>query len=220
MSSSSSALGVPPENRLLIAEDHEASRRILQAYLQARGFEVVATDNGTEAANILEGENPPSIALLDWMMPGTDGVEVCRRVRSLGVRPYTYLVLLTSRSGKDEVAEGLEAGADDYVTKPCDRDELRARLAVGQRVVKLERALAARVVELETALSEVRRLKRLLPICMYCKRIRDDRDYWRQLEEYIHLETGTNFSHGICPQCMSTLPELRDISGGGATQGA
>ncbi|HEX8296587.1 MAG TPA: response regulator [Chthoniobacteraceae bacterium] len=208
MSSSAAALEVPPETRLLIAEDHEASRRILQAYLQARGFEVMAAANGEEAWSILSAPSPPSIALLDWMMPGLDGVEVCRRVRNQTDRPYTYLVLLTSRSAKEEIAEGLEAGADDYVTKPCDRDELRARLAVGQRVVRLERALAGRVDELETALSEVRKLKHLLPICMFCKRIRDDQDYWRQVEEYIHIETGTDFSHGICPHCMSNLPDI------------
>lgn len=208
MSLSIPALEVPPENRLLIAEDHEASRRILQAYLQARGFEVMATDNGNEAWSILDRPNPPAIALLDWMMPGLDGVDICRRVRSRNDRPYTYLVLLTSRSGKEEIAAGLDAGADDYVTKPCDRDELCSRLAVGQRVVKLERALARRVGELETALSEVRRLKRLLPICMYCKKIRDDQDYWRQLEDYILVETGTRFSHGICPDCFENLGEL------------
>lgn len=199
------ALEVPPENRLLIAEDHEASRRILQAYLQGRGFEVVATDNGNDAWSILDRPNPPSIALLDWMMPGIDGVELCRRVRNLENRPYTYLVLLTSRSGKEEIAEGLEAGADDYVTKPCDGDELRARLAVGQRVVKLERTLAGRVTELETALSEVHRLQGLLPICMFCKRIRDDTHYWQQVEDYIHAATGADFSHGICPDCMGKL---------------
>ncbi|MEA3208938.1 MAG: phosphoserine phosphatase RsbU/P [Chthoniobacter sp.] len=182
--------------------------------MQARGFDVMATDNGEEAWEILDRPNAPSIALLDWMMPGLDGVEICQRVRHNSDRPYTYLVLLTSRSGKEEIAQGLESGADDYVTKPCDRDELLARLAVGQRVVKLERALASRVTELETALSEVRRLQRLLPICMFCKRVRDDQAYWHQIDEYIHTATGTDFSHGICPECMSNLSDRPPLSRG------
>lgn len=207
MTTDAPALEAPPENRLLIAEDHEASRRILQAYLQDRGFDVVGTDNGEEAWSILNRPNPPSIAVLDWMMPGLDGVEVCRRVRKLQNAPYVYVVLLTSRSGKDEIAQGLESGADDYVTKPCDREELRARLSVGQRVVKLERSLAKRVQELEAALGEVQQLKRLLPICMFCKRIRDDQAYWREVDEYLHTETGTDFSHGICPECVHKFTE-------------
>ena len=118
-----------------------------------------------------------------------------------------YLVLLTSRSAKEEVAEGLEAGADDYVTKPFDRAELVARIAVGQRVLSLESRLADRVTELENALSEVRKLKRLLPICMFCKRIRDDQAYWREVDEYIHVETGTDFSHSVCPDCVHKFTE-------------
>lgn len=154
---------------------------------------------------ILDGEDPPSIAIVDWMMPKLDGLEVCRRVRACKDRPYLYLLLLTAKSQKEEVAAGLDAGADDYVIKPFDPDELRARLKVGQRVVQLERTLARKVADLEQALADVRRLKTLLPICAYCKSVRDDKDYWHQIEEYIHSETGTDFTHGICPKCLAKL---------------
>lgn len=192
-------------NRILIAEDHHVSRHLLERNLQNWGFEVITAEDGEAAAEILEGPSAPSLAVLDWMMPQMDGVEVCRRVRSHTGRPYIYLILLTAKSQKEEIAAGLDAGADDYVIKPFDPDELRARLKVGQRVVELERTLEKRVQDLEAALADVKRLKSLLPICMYCKSVRDDGDYWRQLEEYIHTETGTDFSHGICPVCMDKL---------------
>lgn len=195
----------PEINRILIAEDHHVSRHLLERNLQNWGFEVVSAEDGEAAAEILDAPGAPSIAVLDWMMPKLDGVEVCRRVRSRENRPYIYLLLLTAKSQKEEIAAGLDAGADDYVIKPFDPDELRARLKVGQRVVELERTLDKRVQDLQTALDDVKRLKTLLPICMYCKSVRDDRDYWRQIDEYIHTETGTDFSHGICPCCMEKL---------------
>ncbi len=169
------------------------------------GFTVVTAEDGEEALSILESDDAPPLAILDWMMPKMDGVEVCARVREHANRPYIYLVLLTARSQKEEIAAGLQAGADDYVIKPFDPDELRARLTVGQRVVLLERMLARKVADLESALSDVKKLKELLPICMYCKSVRDDQDYWHAIDEYIHLETGTDFSHGICPDCMAKL---------------
>lgn len=192
-------------NHILIAEDHYVSRHLLERNLNNWGFEVSTAEDGEAALSVLESENAPAIAILDWMMPKLDGVEVCARVRKRANRPYVYLLLLTAKSQKDEVAAGLEAGADDYVIKPFDPDELRARLKVGQRVVQLERNLARKVYDLEQALGEVSRLKGLLPICMYCKSIRDDKDYWHQIEEYLHTETGTDFSHGICPSCMEKL---------------
>lgn len=194
-------------NRILIAEDHYVSRHLLERNLTNWGFEVTSAEDGAAAVEVLEADGAPSLAIIDWMMPHMDGLEVCRRIRSSVGRPYIYLVLLTAKSNKEEIAAGLEAGADDYVTKPFDPDELRARLKVGQRVVELERQLASRVSQLELALTEVRHLKALLPICMYCKSIRDDKDYWHQLEEYIHLETGTDFSHSICPDCLKKVRE-------------
>lgn len=196
-------------NRVLIAEDHYVSRHLLERNLMNWGFTVVTAEDGESALSILSGENAPSIAILDWMMPKLDGPEVCRRARKLADRPYVYLVLLTAKSQKEEIAAGLEAGADDYVVKPFDPDELRARLKVGQRVVALERALAKKVEALEQAMADVKKVKGLLPICMYCKSIRDDKDYWHQIEEYIHAETGTDFSHSICPSCMAKLESER-----------
>jgi len=192
-------------NRILIAEDHYVSRHLLERNLTNWGFDVVTAEDGARAAEILEADDAPSLAILDWMMPKMDGAEVCTRVRQTSGRPYIYLVLLTAKSQKEEIAAGLEAGADDYVIKPFDPDELRARLKVGQRVVDLERTLARRVDDLQNALADVKKLRGLLPICMYCKSIRDDRDYWHQIEEYIHEETGTDFSHGICPACLERM---------------
>jgi len=192
-------------NRVLVAEDHYVSRHLLERNLMNWGFSVVTAEDGEAALGILEGDDAPPLAIVDWMMPKMDGLEVCSRVRQRLNRPYVYLVLLTAKSQKEEIAAGLEAGADDYVIKPFDPDELRARLTVGQRVVALERALAKQVHDLEAALADVRKLKGLLPICMYCKSVRDDKDYWHQIEEFIHTETGTDFSHGICPTCMEKL---------------
>ena len=192
-------------NRILIAEDHYVSRHLLERNLANWGFQVSSAEDGEEALQILDAEDPPSIAIIDWMMPRLDGLEVCRRVRARKDRPYLYLLLLTAKSQKEEVAAGLEAGADDYVIKPFDPDELRARLKVGQRVVQLERTLAHKVGDLEQALADVRKLKELIPICSYCKSVRDDKDYWHQIEEYIHSETGSDFTHGICPKCFAKL---------------
>jgi len=149
-------------NRILIAEDHYVSRHLLERNLTNWGFTVVSAEDGEAALEILESEETPPIAILDWMMPKMDGVEVCRRVRAWTGRPYVYLLILTAKSQKEEVTTGLEAGADDYVIKPFDPDELRARLKVGQRVVNLERTLAGKTAELEQLRAELQELRRLL----------------------------------------------------------
>lgn len=190
-------------SRVLIADDHHLSRQVLERNLVSWGFNVISVENGRQALDVLETGDAPPLAILDWRMPGLNGIEVCRRVREHAERPYTYLILLTSLSEKEQISQGLKAGADEYVIKPFSPQELRARLAVGQRLIRLERTLASQITRLEQTLSDVRKLKTLLPICMFCKRIRDDSDYWQQIEEYIHRNTGTDFSHGICPSCMA-----------------
>ena len=116
-----------------------------------------------------------------------------------------YLLLVTAREGRSDVVAGLDAGADDYVIKPFDPEELRARVAVGVRVLGLQQKLAERVAELQTALSNVKQLRGLLPICSYCKRIRGDDQYWTQVEGYIAQHSDAQFSHGICPTCYHKL---------------
>ena len=191
--------------QILLADDEEPSRRFLTYYLTNWGYSVTPVGDGLEAAAVLDGDDAPAIALIDWIMPGMEGPALCKHVREHPERPFVYLILLTAKTNKDEVAEGLDAGADDYVTKPCDMKELRARLRVGERMVAVERALAQQVVSLREALDHVRQLKELLPICAWCKRIRDDEDYWHSIEEYLHDHTGTDFTHGICPHCLDTL---------------
>ncbi len=135
-------------NRILIAEDDPVSRRMLEAFLQKWGYHVVAAEDGLDALRILESEEAPPLAILDWMMPGLEGPEVCQRVRAHSDRPYAYILLLTARSQKDDLLRGLESGADDYLTKPFDAPELRARLHVGQRILELQNGLIAAREEL------------------------------------------------------------------------
>jgi phosphoserine phosphatase RsbU/P len=193
--------------RVLIAEDDMVSRSVLETLLKRWGHEVVAAEDGQAAWEVLRCDDSPRLAILDWMMPGLDGTEVCRLVRALPRREPPYLILLTARDRKEDVVAGLESGADDYLTKPFDRHELHARVRTGARMVELQRGLAQRVRELEEALAQVKQLKGLLPICAYCKRIRDDRDYWHQVESYITAHSDAHFSHGICPSCWRDVVE-------------
>jgi DNA-binding response OmpR family regulator len=190
---------------ILIAEDEPVSRLHLETTLQRSGFECISVENGAEAWRVLQTESPPNLMILEWMMPELEGVEVVRRLRNSPTGFGAYAILLTGRSSRSDVVIGLEAGADDYVTKPFDPAELLARVQVGVRVVSLREALASRVRELEQALSRVRRLHGLLPICSYCKKIRDDRNYWRQVESYISEHSDAAFSHGICPDCYQRV---------------
>lgn len=196
--------------RVLIAEDDPVSRRLLEATLKKFGFEVILAATGGEAWVVLQGENAPSLAILDWMMPEIDGIEICRRVRQLPTATPPYLILLTARSEKTDVVIGLDAGANDYLTKPFDRSELRARIQVGTHVLELQKALVGRVKELEDALSQVKQLQGLLPICSYCSKIRSEQNYWQRVESYLSEHAQVAFSHGICPDCYRTVvqPQL------------
>ena len=124
--------------RILIADDEMVSRRRLQALLIKWGHDVVSAEDGTAAFDLLKAPGAPRIALLDWMMPGMNGVDVCRAIRSERPEPYTYMLLLTAKDAKENIVEGLESGADDYLIKPWDSDELKARLRTGQRILELE----------------------------------------------------------------------------------
>ena len=200
--------------KVLIAEDDPISRFMLEASLKKWGYEVVSTTNGREAWEALQQDDPPQLAILDWMMPGMDGVQVCRKVRQAPATQRLYILLLTAKGEKGDIVVGLEAGANDYVAKPFDRAELKARVQVGARVIELQQSLSDRVAELVAALSQVKQLQGILPICGHCKKVRNDQDYWQQVEGYISAHTEVQFSHSICPQCYDTIvvPELERLS--------
>jgi diguanylate cyclase (GGDEF)-like protein len=136
--------GKQSEKRILIAEDDPVSRLALRAFLEKWGFHVTIVTNGTDALRILESEETPRLAVLDWMMPGIEGIQVCQQIRKREDRPYVYILLLTARTDRQDLLRGLEFGADDYLTKPFDAQELRARLHVGERILRLEDELRFR----------------------------------------------------------------------------
>ena len=194
--------------KILVAEDDAVTRRMLVVTLERLGWDVITAEDGTAAWRVFEtlkGKDVPEIAVLDWMMPGIEGIEICRRLHTTPGFELVYIILVTSRGGKEDLSYGLAAGANDYVTKPFDPVELEARVRVGQRMVKLQRSLAARVTEVEAALAHVQRLQGLLPICSYCKKVRNEANYWEQVESYFTTHSDLDFTHSICPQCTEKM---------------
>jgi len=188
--------------KALIADDDLTYRRMLKALLAKWGYDVLVTSDGDAAWQVLQAPDAPQIAILDWMMPGKDGVEICRQIRESSQSDPKYIILVTSKGGKEDVVSGLDAGADDYITKPFESEELRARVQVGERILRLQSELAARVKELQEAFDQIERLEGILPICMYCKKIRNDQNYWQQVESYISQHSQAEFTHGLCPECF------------------
>lgn len=189
--------------RALIADDDRAAAMIVGRGLTLWGFDVGVAHDGNTAWQLLR-DHTPSLAVIDWEMPGIDGPELCRRIRSTPPLAHLHVILLTARSSRTDVVQGLEAGADDYLVKPVDPHELRARVNVGARVVALQERLAEKVKELETSLARVKQLGGLLPICCYCKRIRNDGNYWEKVEVFVSEHSNAKFTHGICPSCFET----------------
>jgi len=176
--------------KILIAEDDVTSRLVLGATLNKLGHQVTAVRNGAEALEEINGADIP-ILISDMVMPEVDGLELCRRIRAANRPKYTYIILLTSVGGKYGYLVGMRAGADDFITKPFDEEQLVARLGVAERIIKLQ--------------SQVKQLAGLVPICMYCKKVRDDQNYWQQVEQFIARRTDAKFSHGCCPNCFDRV---------------
>ena len=185
---------------LLLAEDDAVARMTLAAVLRGLGYEVTEAEHGGEAwANLQLGHFP--VVISDWQMPEVSGPELCRRIRARTDERYTYFLLVTATGGKQRYLEGMEAGADDFITKPVDMEELRARLKVADRILGLRR--------------HVQHLEGLLPICAYCKRIRDAAEQWESIERYVEARSEAQFSHGYCPECYEKHVRPQVEGGGG-----
>jgi phosphoserine phosphatase RsbU/P len=191
--------------RALIADDDRTSTTILARSITRLGLEVVVTHDGEEAWQRLDEDRSFGLAILDWMMPGLHGPELCRRIRQSESLAHMHVILATARDTRADVIAGLDAGADDYLIKPFDTEELRARVQVGIRIVTLQERLGDRVAALEDALSKVKQLSGMLPICSYCNRIRSDNDYWEEVDRYVAEHSEVTFSHGVCPACFEAV---------------
>ena len=174
--------------KILIAEDDPVSAKILQFTLETGGHEVVSSNSGKGAWEIFN-KQPIRVVVSDWMMPEMDGLELCSKIRARPKTDYTYFILLTAiHTGRDNLRKAMNAGVDDFLTKPLDREGIMMRLRVAERIIEFTQ--------------QIRQLKELIPICMYCKKVRDDSNYWQAVESYIGRHTGSSFSHGICPECF------------------
>jgi DNA-binding response OmpR family regulator len=184
---------------VLIVDDDPTSRIVLSATLKKLQHEVTVAKGGAEAWAVFESTEVP-LLISDVVMPHVDGLELCRRIRAAKRPKYTYIILLTSVGGKSGYLVGMRAGADDFINKPFDEDQLAARLVVAERILNLQ--------------SQVSQLSGLLPICCVCKKVRDDQNYWQQVESYISKRTDVRFSHGYCPDCFKkALQELEAPAG-------
>lgn len=182
--------------KVLVVDDDPVASAVIDAALRKHGHECALATDG-EAGWARFSREPFSVIVSDWMMPGLDGLELCRRVRA---RPgdYTYFILISNLSASGEnLRHAADAGVDDFLNKPVNAQELWLRLRVAERILKFA--------------NQVKQLESFIPICSYCKKVRDDQNYWSQIESYINSRTGSQFSHGVCPHCYDAVlvPQMR-----------
>ncbi len=185
--------------RILIVDDIPANVQVLGDLL-ADDYELFFALNGYDAITLTKAHRP-DIILLDVMMPDIDGFEVCRKMRDDTLMAEIPVIFITALEHEDDELKGLELGAVDYIIKPVNSSLVKLRIRNQLELKRQRDVLKERAFELERALERVKKLEGIIPICMYCKKIRDDEDSWHQLEKYITEHTEAFFSHGICPEC-------------------
>lgn len=185
--------------KILSVDDNQSAGLVIEGILRSLGHEVVLVQNAADALTIQQAQGI-RVVVSDWRMQGMDGLELCRSIRQSN-QDYVYFILCT-QSEHSEANEqmAIEAGVDDFLTKPVRVHEMRSRIHVAQRILRYTH--------------QVKQLEKFLPICAYCKKIRDDHNYWEQLESYISRHTDSEFSHGVCPDCYQThiIPQLHECS--------
>jgi len=184
--------------QILIAEDDLIFRKLLSRLLTNLGHEVIQADDGLKAWNLWLIHRSP-LVISDWLMPKMSGLDLSHKIRSYDQAKYTYIIMLTSQSGKQNYMQAMDSGVDDFMTKPFDRDTVCTRINVAERIINLQ---AENII-----------LSGLLPICSYCKNIRDDKNYWQKVESYLENKSSVRFSHGICPDCYEKhlKPQIADL---------
>ena len=185
------------KNRMLIVDDDQLNVSVLTEILK-NDYKIMTAESGDEALKAVTGAHPPDLILLDILMPDMDGYQVCRLIKADPKTAHIPIVFVTAVSEAMDAAKAFEIGAVDYVTKPFNPITVKARINTHIK-------LSTTMQELENALKEVKRLNGLLPICASCKKIRDDKGYWNQIESYIEKHSDAAFSHGMCPECSDEL---------------
>jgi DNA-binding response OmpR family regulator len=190
--------------KILIVDDDPDVLSATARVVKNAGYTAMQASSG-EAAMTIAREQKPDIILLDVILPDIMGTALCRQIKG-DPRTADIFVLLTSgmKTASDQQADGLDAGADGYIARPISNRELTARINAMIRILNAERERDQVIEDLRQTLAKVRQLSRLLPICMHCKKIRDDKGYWNELEIYIRENTDTEFSHSICRECAET----------------
>lgn len=184
---------------VLAVEDDLVARRVLRQALEKLGHTVIEAADGEEALDVLARESV-RVVVSDWLMPRRDGLQLCEAIRARPSDDYVYFILLTSQSATQENRHAAaDAGVDDFLNKPLDFNELWMRLRVAERILAYA--------------TQVRQLEAFIPMCSYCKKVRDDQNYWQQIESYINERTGTDISHSVCPECYKrvVIPELESL---------
>ena len=188
--------------KILIAEDEFTTRMMVQVCLENWGYRVESVTNGEEAWAKLQKPDAPHIAILDWEMPLLDGMEVCRRVKEMGCENPPYVILLTSRDSKTDIVRGFDAGADDYMTKPFNDNELRARTRVAERLVRTQSSLSESVAELREVLNQLEMLESGVEVCRACQKLYNKYDgHWHSFEELLQNDDDPQFVLTTCPTC-------------------
>lgn len=214
MSSTTMPMHTPSERlRILVLDDDAMTRLTLESVIRGAGWSPMATADPELAFDMLTGPDAPPIALIDWHMPTVSGLDVCRRVREADPTARPYLIFVTANSSSSDIVTGLDAGADGYMTKPIAANELQARVRAGLRTIALQQDLRTRLEEARAESARTKPLRELLPICCYCRRIRDERQQWSSLEQYLTERIDVRFTHGFCPTCFEdhVLPDLEGL---------
>jgi DNA-binding response OmpR family regulator len=189
-----------PSSTILIVDDVPKNLQVLGNLLKANGYRVAAAIDAAQATTMIK-EIPPDLILLDVVMPNMDGLTLCGVLKAAPATAHIPIIMLTARTGRDDIAKGFESGAEDYVTKPFNTAELLSRVKTHLGLKRIRDEQTTLIQKLEASLAQLQQLSILIPICSHCNKVRDDEGYWQQVEDYISSRSEAQFSHGVCPEC-------------------